>query len=239
MKDKLKTIIVDDEPDAILVLKTMIQDFCDDVEVVGIAGNAIQAIKLIKERRPDVLFLDVEMPGGTGFDLLEAIGEPKPQVIFITAYNRHAIKAIRSNALDYLLKPVDVDELRAAVKKAAEKAGKTDRELKTSVIRLCGQEGIVLTEIRDIIYIKGEGRYSTVSFTDGKKVLVVKNLKEFEDELAGNFFYRVHKSHLVNCNHVKKIANKDGGFIELSNGESVEVSRRKKSDFLGFLSRKK
>jgi len=238
-KNKIDVVLIDDEANALMGLETIINEYCDQLNVVGKAESAFHALKILKESKPDLIFLDVEMPGATGFDMLVELPEPKPLVIFTTAYEKHAIKAIKSNAVDYLLKPIDVDELTAAVKKAEAIINRTSALPKNKApdkkIKLSSQDEIIFALPSDIVHIEGDGRYATVYLRSKRKLVLVKNLGEFEEELAPYGFFRVHKSHLVNCEHIRKVANIDGGFIEMSNGKSIEISRRKRAEFLQFL----
>jgi two-component system LytT family response regulator len=238
-KNIMHCILIDDEPDAIVTLQTILDTYCEGIEVVGKADNAFKAFKLIEEFNPELIFLDVEMPGINGFDLLEELTDPRPEVIFTTAYEKYAISAIRNNAVDYLLKPIDVDELINAVKKAEERLNKKSGPAKNSgvdyKIKLASLDEIIFASPSEIINIEGDGRYTRVHFVSGKVMLIAKNLKEFEDELLPSGFFRVHKSQLINCNHVKKISNTDGYFVELSNNKSIEISRRRKMEFMEFL----
>ncbi|HEY6162417.1 MAG TPA: LytTR family DNA-binding domain-containing protein [Bacteroidia bacterium] len=238
--NKISTLLVDDEEHALNGLEAQLVAFCPEVEVLGKATNAFTALDLIHKHHPELLFLDVEMPVSNGFDLLTALPSTyKPLVIFTTAFEKHAIKAIKYDATAYLLKPIDPDELMEAVQKArAQIENKQSAQLTTDAgnkIALSDHNGIIFVLPDEIIHIEGEGRYSTVHLTNGMAMVVSRNLAEFESELGLKGFFRVHKSHLVNCSHIKKIINQDGGFLEMSNGRSIEISRRKKAEFMMFL----
>lgn len=236
----LRAVIIDDEEDAVFSLRRLAETFCTAVEIAGTGTNAISGLKVIQELKPDLVFLDVEMAGGSGFDLLDAIPEKTFEVIFTTAYAQYAINALRNDAADYLLKPVAVDELRAAVervrrKKENRKEGKPAGD--DYKIKITDQQGTVYLRCEDVLLFEGNGRYSTVYTVNEKRYTVSKNLKAFEEELADCRFFRVHKSYLINCKHVVRITHADGGFLELSNGKQIEISRRKKAEFQEFMKR--
>lgn len=236
----LKAIIIDDEKDAVFALRKMLEQFCTGVVVAGEASNALSGLKLIQQVQPDVVFLDVEMPGGTGFEMLETFEGSPFSVVFTTAYQQYAISAIRAGAADYLLKPIDVEELRNAIARVEARLAeqRTSRpsyeEYKVKIVQ---QNGTFFLPCQDILCIEGDGRYSTIFGTDGKTHLVSRNLKEFEEELAPYRFFRVHKSFLVNCRHVVRISHSDGGFAVMSDGRQIEISRRKKVEFQEFMKR--
>jgi len=235
---ELRTVIIDDEEKAIEVLRGMLVQFCRGVEVVGEANNALSGLKLIQQARPDLVFLDVEMPGGTGFEMLETLGGGNFFIVFTTAYAQYTIPAIRAGATDYLLKPINMDELREAVERVK---GKMHEKLALELpyeqykVQITQQSGTMFVPCAEIICVEGEGRYSTLHTTGGKKYMVSRNLKEFEEELGAYRFFRVHKSFLVNCHHVLRISHADGGFAEMSDGRQIEISRRKKTEFQEFM----
>lgn len=237
---KPKALIVDDEKEVANALKLLLSHTCPDVEVIGISHSVIDAIKVCKNNPPDILFLDIEMPGGSGFDLLEVMDKGSlPHVIFITAHSEYAIKAIKSGAKDYLLKPVDPDELVLAVEKVKEELRMVSKQQapqkKSLSIPITTSKGILLLNKEDIVFIKAEGRYSQVFCRDEKSYTVCKNIGEYEQELGNDFFFRVHKSYIINCKHVVKINSTDGGFVEMINKKEIEISKRKKGEFIQFL----
>ncbi|HYG49455.1 MAG TPA: response regulator [Flavobacteriales bacterium] len=228
---KLKCIIIDDEPDAIRLLEKVLADFCaTKIEIAGTASNSIEGIKLINKTNPDLLFLDVEMPGGTGFDLIEMQATVKPKVVFVTAYDKHAIKAIKYKPDGYLLKPIDINELvntvDAIYDEWLERDGKNQLSGKYSI---SVKDETVLVDFTEILYIKAQGRYSDVCLAGNRNLRVCKNIGHFEKELLKKGFVRCHKSYLVNSKHIVKLNKTDGGFIEISNGTSIEISRRKRN----------
>jgi two-component system LytT family response regulator len=243
----MRAIIIDDEKKGREILKSLIETYCKEVEIIVQACNAEEGYELIQKHEPDVVFLDVEMPSGDGFSLLERFDEITFQIVFTTAFDDYAIKAIKFHALDYLLKPIDIDELRVAVenvKKALqEERGTNNRYMEmlqsrnenTGKLALPIKDGIVYLSISEIIRVESDGAYS-IFYTDcGKKHLSSKNLGEYEDILPGFGFFRVHRSHIVNVKKVKKFIRSDGNFIEMEDGSRVEIARRKKDEFLEMM----
>lgn len=234
---KLKALIVDDEKEAANALRLILDKTCPDIEITNIANSALGSVKLLKKEMVDILFLDVEMPGGTGFDVLEIIGNKQLYVIFTTAHSEYAIKAIKNGAKDYLLKPIDPDDLIAAVEKAKTELSSQNKAHANGspTLSVSTTKGFMIINKTDVIYIKADGRYSELFCKDGQRYTVCKNIGEYEEELSKDFFFRVHKSHLVNCKHVVKINSADGGFVEMNNKAEIEISKRKKAEFLKFL----
>ncbi len=244
-------VIIDDEKKCVSLLKHLIDTHCTDIKVVAEADNAAQGINAIKIHQPDLVFLDIEMPDKTGFELLTSLPEINFDIIFTTAYNHYAIKAIRFSALDYLLKPVDLDELKNAVGRVFKKHNKKEhresidllvnniRSLQPnfSRITLSTQDGLVILHVTEIVYCEASGTYTIFFLKNKEKIIVSKTLKEYEELLSGHYFFRVHNSYLVNLNEVKKYIKGDGGSVMMSNGDEVFVSKRKKEEFLQALNR--
>ncbi len=244
----MKAIIIDDEQKGREILQKLIQDYCQEIEIVALAANSSEAYELIMDHKPHVIFLDIEMPNGNGFSLLDKFETRNFQTIITTAFDDYAIKAIKHKALDYLLKPIDIDELIYAVNTAKKNHEKTS-SLKvssestflqklglTSRLALPIKEGIFYLTVSEIIRVESDGGYSTFFSADGKKYMVSKNLKDYEDILPEKEFFRAHKSHLINIKKVKKYIKTDGNFIEMEDGSLVEISRRKKDEFLQLMS---
>lgn len=235
----MKALIVDDEKDVSLALKLLLTKTCPDIQIIGVVHSAMEAVKVLKKDKVDILFLDVEMPGGNGFDLLEIVDNKDLYVIFTTAHSEYAIKAIKNGAKDYILKPIDPDELMASVAKAKKEID----SIKTngvgtkisSTLSISTPKGLMFVNKEDVIYIKADGRYSELYCKDDQRYTVCKNIGEYEEELSKDFFFRVHKSYLINCKHVVKINSTDGGFVEMNNKSEIEISKRKKAEFLKFL----
>jgi len=251
MKPKLITVIIDDEHDAVDFITTIIGEYCPELEVTGKAHNVKEGVDLIKEIKPDLVFLDVEMPNGTGFDLLTHFPEKEFDVVFITAFNHYAIKAIKFSAVDYILKPININEFIEAVKRVAQKrnnnlrAGNENFEALLENIRSSHPTRLVIPTSdgreylnpKDIIRIEADRSYSWFYIVDKKKILVSRHLKEFQDLLNDRNFFRPHNSHLINLDFVKKYVRHDGGYIEMTDGSQIPVSRNRKDLFLAHMSR--
>ena len=237
---KIKSIIVDDEKHGRENLAGILEQHCPEVIVLGEADSVMNAISLIKNKNPDLVFLDIEMPKANGFQLLEHFKDFSFEVIFVTAYDNYAIKAIRFSAADYILKPINYNDLKVAVDKVAhrirlkeenERVKQLYRNIKYPAnprIGLPTSDRIEFVEVHKIIRCQGEGNYTHFYFQENKHLLVAKTLVEFEDLLQEYSFIRVHKTHLVNLKHVVAYVKTDGGLLQLSNGDSVAVSRRRK-----------
>jgi len=245
----IKVVIIDDEQDAINSIELIINEYCSNAEVIGTASSAAEGKTVIMEQKPDLIFLDIEMPRGNGFDLLEMLPERNFEIIFITAYNNFAIKAFKYSAIDYILKPIDIDEFIEAVDRAEKRINlyqqrpiKNEEKYNTLLenihshrpvkITIPTSEGQLYVEITNICRIEAEGSYSNIFLKEKKKILVSKNLKEFENMLSENDFFRSHNSHLINLEHVKKYVLKDGGYIEMVDKTIVPISRRRKEAFI-------
>src|SRR5258706_5214441 len=243
----MKAILVDDEPDGIRTLKKMLERHCPDVNIVATCSNAATAKQQIKELNPDVLFLDIQMPGKSGLDLLTEIYEKDFEVIFVTAHNEYMLQALQYSAADYLLKPVDEDRLIDAVQRVEKKleAGKKEERTKAllhnlaesgnpAAMRLClpTLKGFIVLKLEEIIYCEAERSY-TVFHLDGKKTVTVsKPLLEYDSLLKDTTFLRIHKSFLINLHHVKEYHRGEGGLVIMSDNAEIEISRRKKDQFL-------
>jgi len=239
MRTKFKAIIVDDLPLAIASLKADLEDLHPEIEILDTATGVMDAAKKIKKHNPNLVFLDIHMGDGDGFDLLEIIQSESISVIFTTASEDHAIKAFQYAASDYLLKPVDPELLTKAIEKLKNKVTQPEnKKNKSQTITLNTQEEIRLVNTEDIIRLESMGNYTTFYLSDKSKVLVTKTMKDFEKILSSNFI-RAHQSHLVNLNHVKAYVKTEGGYLELKNGKHVPVSFRKRSSVIEALSSKK
>lgn len=241
---KLKAIIVEDEETSRDILKNYIKKYCPNVSVLGEAENIDEALVLIRNNDLDVVFLDVEMPYGNAFDLLEKVGDINFETIFVTAYNHYAIDALNAHASYYLMKPISIDELIKAVDyvtdvKVKEEAlqnqilvPKTKNiEGKITIPQL---DGFEILNTSDIMYCKADDNYTEIYLNNNKKKLVSKTLKYFEEALNNSNFARVHKSYLVNVNEVVKYVKGKGGSVVLSNGKEVIVSASKKAELLSY-----
>lgn len=241
--------IVDDEPDCSESLVMLLERYCPEVKVLDICFSAETAIQSIKEHPPQILFLDIEMPFLNGFELLEKLGQINFKLIFTTSYDQYAIKAIRFSALDYLLKPVDREELQKAVQKAAQhnlhplpqQLDMLLQKLKNPTIpinkiAIPTMEGFQLVAAESIISCESESNYTYLFLKDKRKILASRNLKEMEEILEDYPFIRIHNSHIVNINEVEKYIKGEGGYLIMSDGSIINVSRSRKDLLLKTLS---
>lgn len=242
-QDKIKVLIVDDELNGRENLRGVLQTYCPEIEIVGEANCALAAIALIQSTNPSLVFLDIEMLGGNGFQVLEFFKNPTFQVVFVTAYDQYAIKAIRLSALDYILKPIDLMLVKAAIDKHQLCKKEEDSRLSHFIdnkhlpaankrIALPLADRIHFVEIQHIVSCKGEASYTTIYTSDGNKYLVSKPLIEYTDILTEYGFLRTHKSHIVNRSHISTFIKTDGGYLLMSNGSNIPVSRRKREAVL-------
>ncbi len=242
----IKAIIIDDEEKSRVTLNNLISKHCENITVIEHCQSVAEGVKSISKNNPDLVFLDIEMPFENGFTLFEKIKNPSFQIIFTTAYDQYAIKAIKYSALDYLLKPVDVDDLKNAVKKCeakskAEPNRSDDIEMLLSALKLKSKsakiavptfEGLQMISANEIVKCIADESYTHITLADGSKLVVSRILKEFEELLSDLNFLRIHNSSLINLSHVKKYVKGDGGYVIMSDNETVEVSRRKKNELL-------
>lgn len=247
MANTIKCIIVDDELRARNGLKKLVENYCEGIEVIDMADSVASARKLIAETQPDLVFLDIDMPDGDGFDLLEEMDDIPFEVIFATAYDQFALKAIKFSALDYLLKPIDLDELVAAVNKVHQKLGAKPnlekyQSLKANIaqralerLALPASDGLVFVSIKDIVRLQSDGSYTTFHLQGNKTVVVTKTLGEYEEMLQENGFFRTHNSYIINMNRIDKYVRGRGGYVVMDDGSSVDVSARRKDEFLALL----
>ncbi len=238
-----RAVIIDDIPEAIAVLKSDLEKYCDGVEVIGSAGGVVSGAKLIRELNPDLVFLDIQMPDGTGFDLLEILPEANFKLIFTTASDEFAIKAFKFSAVDYLLKPIDPDELIEAVKRVSdqEKPAARIELLKENFntprrIALNTLDKIHIVNVAEILRCESDINYTMFHFTDGSKLLVTKTLKEFDKLLSDQGFVRIHQSHLINAGFIKEFL-KSSGYIVMKDGTKVPVSTRKKQALMDLIAK--
>ncbi len=240
----LNTIIIDDEKNGAESLELLIREYCPEINIVAKETSPFRAIGLINASSPQLLFLDIEMPGMNGFELLNELNSFVPSVIFTTAYKQYAVQAFRCNALDYLLKPVMVSELITAVERAKEriksKERKTERlhleksmdEAGYSVIMISSQHEIVAVNTKQIIRLVADSNYTHILLTDGRKITSAKTLKEYEEILNPDVFFRVHKKFLINIYQVEKYVRGENSFLMMKDKFRVDISRRKKTEFL-------
>ena len=247
----IRAVIIDDEHYGREALKSALENYCPEVSVVEICKSPEQGITAIIQLQPDLVFIDIEMPKMSGFDLLQQLAPINFEVIFVTSYDQYAIKAFKFSALDYLLKPLDVDDLKHAVKKAIkhiETGGGTYRyesvlnnihykSGKIEKLAVPTLEGIDFFKTDDIIYCQADGNYTTLYLMNKQEEVISKNLKDFENLLAGSGFCRVHNSYLINMQHVEKYIKGEGGYVLLTEDHHVDISRRRKEAFLRLLNK--
>jgi two-component system, LytTR family, response regulator len=244
----MHAVIIDDEAHIRDTLVNMLEMNCPEVRVVGQASGVVSGIAAIKEYQPELVFLDIQMKDGTGFDLLQALPAIDFKVIFVTAYDQFALQAFRFSTVDYLLKPVNPEQLKEAVARAGKlihedfnKQMKVLEENLKSVstknkkIILRTSESIHLLEVGNIICCDSDSSYTTVHTVEGEKIIVSKTLKDYEEMLTDCGFYRVHKSYLINLVHIKRFDRQEGGYIVLTNGLKIPVASRKRDEMLGLL----
>ena len=243
----MTAIIVDDEKHCREVLEHLLTKYCSDVKLLANCTGGAEALEVLQHHTPDILFLDIEMPGMNGFELLEQSPNSNYEIIFTTAYNEYAIKAIKHSALDYLLKPIDKDELKLAVQRAKEHKSiqPSDRindlleklQIKKPAKRFAAAtlEGLIMVNADDILYCESDSAYCKLVFLDGKSMLLSRTLKDVEEALIRENFCRIHHSYLINLDYVQKYIKGEGGEVVMSNGASLPVSRTRKQDFLRLL----
>lgn len=237
----LTAIIIDDEPDCVKLLSLQLKIYCPNVSVIAECTDSENALLLIKDSKPDIVFLDIEMPVMNGFELLEKLGTVYFSLVFITAYDQFAVKAFRFSALDYLLKPIDGKDLKAAVVKAEQRYWPEKQQLTLlkqhlntneknlpDKIALPYQNGVMFTEIKNIIYCESDNNYTRFFTTDGNQHMVAKTLGDIQEVLEERNFLRVHRQYLVNLDHIKKYVRGEGNYLILSNNQSIPVARNQK-----------
>lgn len=243
MTERITALIIDDEERARNSILAALQSFCPEVEVLGTASNVMDGAAFIRAHHPQLVFLDIEMPQYNGFELFSFVEEETFDVIFITAYSKYAIQAFEVSAIDYLLKPLDIDALQQAVQKAAEKHQLFNLQQRLEVLKdsfiheeirkiaLPMADGLLFVEIKDIVLFEADGAYTHVCLNNGSKILVSKKLKFFE-ELVSNRpnFFRPHRSHMINLNYLKKYIRGENNLI-MDNNQHISLSRDLKQDF--------
>jgi two-component system LytT family response regulator len=248
--EMLRSVIIDDEPHMRQTIRKMLGMYCPGVSIVAEADGVASGVGAIKKHQPNLIFLDIKMDDGTGFDLLEQLRPIDFKVIFITAWDQYAIKAFRFSALDYLLKPLDPDDLVKAVAKAGESEqhefntqldnmhehlNTQDKSKKKIIIRTL--ESIFLVPVSDIVYCESDGNYTSVYLASGKKIMVSGTLKEYEEILGEYGFFRVHKSYLINLKHISSFERADGGYVILGSDTQIPVASRKRELLLEMFDR--
>jgi two-component system LytT family response regulator len=240
----LRAVLIDDDESNLSSLSEKLSKHCPQIHIISRCDNAQEGIEVIENAKPDVVFLDIEMPVMNGFVMLQQLDYKDFALIFVTAYDHYAIKAIRYSALDYLVKPVEIEELKVAVEKA--EANRSNRSSHLQLDLLLDQlhkkqprritipttDGLQFINLEDIVYLEASNNYTTIFLSGSQKYLVCRTLKDFEELLPAETFLRIHHSNIVNKYHVEKYIRGDGGQVVMRNGNVLDVSKRKKSEFL-------
>ena len=246
----IRCILIDDEKNSLEMMEWLLQTYCPQVKIEAMCDGAEKGLAAISKYKPDIVFLDIEMPHMNGFDMLEQLDKLSFDVVFCTAYDQFAIKAFKYSALNYLLKPVDPDDLKETIRRIEEKKAIPTREqlemlmkgIRSSQkqtatrIALTTGEGMIFVSTADILYCEAESNYTTVVLNN-RKIIVSKTLKEIDEALSGNDFYRIHNSFLVNINQIQKFVRGDGGYVIMNDGKAVSISRSRRQEFMEMFSR--
>jgi len=243
----IRTVVVDDEQFCLETIKELLHIHCPQIDIVDTARSVKEGVKSMNMHKPDLLFLDINMPDGDGFDLLEMIPEKTFEVVFTTVYNQYALRAIEFSALHYLLKPIGIEELIEAVSRYEKRKSDIAIDEKLQVLQnnynghigkiiIPTFEGLQVVEVEEIIRCVSEQNYTTIFLNDGKQIVVSKPINNFESLLSESYFSRVHRTELVNLKYVKRFVKGRGGHIILRDGTTIAVSTRKKQEFLDLLS---
>ncbi|MDX2172503.1 MAG: LytTR family DNA-binding domain-containing protein [Bacteroidota bacterium] len=240
---KYTALIIDDEEDSRSNTKNMLQNYCPEIDVVGEAASGMEGKLKIQELKPHVVFLDINMPGMNGFQMLEGIYNRDFCVIFLTAYSEHGITAVKAGATDYLLKPLMLSELQGAVRKVIQhyetKTTVTPaKEEDKRVVLINHSKGFTLVDFKDIVWLEASDNYTNLYLNGQKKIVASKTLKEFETILPDSEFFRIHRSALINIHYVKEYSNHEGGEVILSDGTHVQVSKARVQEFAEFIKTK-
>jgi two-component system LytT family response regulator len=247
----IKCVIVDDERNALEMMEWLLKTYCPEVEIAAMCQSAAEGVAAIRQTAPDVVFLDIEMPRMNGFDMLEHLEKPTFEVVFCTAYDQFAIKAFKYSALNYLLKPVDPEDLKSTVQRIAERRSLPTREqfelllqhihqpgrATPQRIALTTGDGMIFVPTSEIIYCEAESNYTKVVLTGGKRVVVSKVLKDIDEAIGGPDFCRVHSSFLININRINKYVRGDGGYLIMEDDTMVSISRNRRQEFMELFSK--
>ena len=242
----IRTVLIDDEIDSIRVLQRLLEGYCPEVSIVGKADGVEMGVHVIQSTKPDLVFLDIEMTHGNAFDLLNQLQPVEFQVIFVTAFDNYAIRAFKYSAVDYLLKPIDIDDLRASLGRVLQRVqGKTFVDQMETLLynvetfQLTQQKmavptltGLVFIPIKDIMRFEAKGSYTTIFLTNTEQIIATRNIKEYEDLLPSAIFCRVHNSHIINLHKIQKYHKGRGGYVVMEDGNTIEVASRRREEFL-------
>lgn len=244
----IKSVIIDDEKKSLNILSTLIERYTDNIEVCSEGQNVQKGAHIIREVKPDLLFLDISLPDGNGFDLLGLIADIDLEVIFTTAYSKYAIPAIKKQAVDYLLKPINIVELQIAVQKAQRKIAdkkslsnlssfarnNEKKNIGFDAIAIPVNSGLEFVNYNDIVYLFAKGNYTHIFCKDNKKLTSSKTLKYYHNLLPAKIFFRTHNSYIINLYHIAQFRRSEGDYIVMNNGAEIVLSRRKKKEFLSI-----
>jgi two-component system LytT family response regulator len=247
----IRAIIIDDEKNAVDVLKIQLEQYCEGIELVATCQGGKEGIEAIRSYRPDLVFLDIEMPHINGFDVILATRQFNYNVIFTTAYDQFAIKAFKFSAVDYLLKPIDIQELQDAVERFKKNAGDHSLQVKLELlmqhmnsrqnsskkIALPTGNELQLVDTHDIIRVESDGNYAHIFLSGGKRITLSKTLKDVEESIKGMPFFRIHQSHLINIDHIDKVTKGESAYIVMRGGTLITISRSKKEEFFDLIRR--
>lgn len=244
---KIKTLLVEDEPRGRKLLKSMLDEFCPEIEVIFETGFVDETVEKANALKPELMIMDIALFNETAFDALDRIDHPQPEIIFTTAYDKYALRAFKYSVVDYLMKPIGPTDLIKAIEKVKRIIGNKREaadEGTASAIRLSNHNGrialptlngLLIKDISTILYIKAEGNYSRIFFENGDTTVISESIKDYEDVLMPFQFFRVHKSHMVNTNHIKKYLKGRGGYVVMDNEELIPVAARRRNIFIQFL----
>jgi two-component system, LytTR family, response regulator len=247
----IRCILIDDESNSLEMMEWLLKTYCPQVTIEAMCNSAEVGIEAIHKYKPDVVFLDIEMPHMNGFDMLEQFDHLFFEVVFCTAYDQFAIKAFKYSALNYLLKPVDPDDLKETIRRIEGKKAVPTREQidlllqnvkganKSTVARiaLTTNDGMIFVSTQDIIYCEAESNYTNIVLAGGKKIMVSKVLKDIDEALAGPDFFRVHNSFLINVNRIRKFVRGEGGYVIMDNDANISISRSRRQEFMELFSK--
>lgn len=234
MLNSLEAIIVDDEAFGRENLKQMVERHCPEVQIRGLASNMAQAHTLIKQHAPRLIFLDIQMPNGTGFDLLEKHQDAAFSVVMVTAFAHYGIDALKAGAIDYVLKPIRVSELKQSVDRVKKDQAKKPLRLGSTApakISVPHSKGVSIVSLKELVYLEADNMYTTLHLANGDSLFVSKSLKEFERVLDTNTFFRVHKSYIINLEYLRLFSKQGAQEVTLNSGVRLPVSRRRLADF--------
>ena len=242
----IRTVLVDDEIDSIRVLQKLLESFCPQVAIVGTASGVESALQVIRDTDPDLVFLDIEMSQGNAFDLLNQLQPQQFQVIFVTAFDNYAIRAFKYSAIDYLLKPVDIDDLRSAVSRVQDRPMENDLSQKMRTLlehvgslQISQQKmaiptitGLLFVPVQDILRFEAKGNYTNIYLANNDTIMATKTIKDYEEVLPEAIFYRIHNSHIINLSRIREYQKGRGGAVVMEDGSIIEVASRRREEFL-------